>query len=60
MAKITIDEVEYDTDTFNESQLSAYSEINLASDLKKRYEYHVDLLNARIVSLAKFIADSNG
>ena len=60
MAKITIDEVEYDTEKFNEKQLQAYEEINFVNDMKRRHEYEAALLNGRIVVLSKFIVDNNG
>ena len=60
MAKITIDEVEYDTENFNEKQLQAYDEINFVNDMKRRHEYEAALLNTRIVALSKFIVENNG
>ena len=60
MAKIKIDEVEYDTDNFNEKQLQAYEEINFVNDMKRRHEYEAALLNTRIVALSKFIVENNG
>ena len=60
MAKITIDEVEYDTENFNEKQLQAYEEINFVNDMKRRHEYEAALLNTRIVALSKFIVENNG
>ena len=60
MAKITIDEVEYDTENFNEKQLQAYDEINFVNDMKRKHEYEAALLNTRIVALSKFIVENNG
>lgn len=60
MAKIQIDEVEYDTENFNEKQLQAYEEINFVNDMKRRHEYEAALLNTRIVALSKFIVENDG
>ena len=60
MAKITIDEVEYDTDNFNDKQLQAYEEINFVNDMKRRHEYQAAVLNTRIVALSKYIVENNG
>ena len=60
MAKIKIDEVEYDTENFNEKQLQAYEEINFINDMKKRHEYEAALLGSRIIALSKFIVENNG
>jgi hypothetical protein len=59
MAKLTIDEVEYDTDDFNEDQMKVYNEILYAHDQLNRLNYTVQVLNERCVSLSKIIVDSS-
>ena len=59
MAKLTIDEVEYDTDDFNEDQMKVYNEILYAHDQLNRLNYTVQVLNERCVALSKIIADSS-
>ena len=57
MAKLTINEKEYETEEFNEEQQKAYLEIQLAADLQNKHQYQVELLKQRVSTLAQFIAD---
>ena len=59
MAKLTIDEVEYDTEDFNEDQMKVYNEILYAHDQLNRLNYTVQVLNERCVALSKIIVDSS-
>jgi hypothetical protein len=52
MAKITIDETELDTDTFNEEQTKIFQEISLLSSELARQDYMLRLTDDR----RKFLA----
>lgn len=56
MAKITIDDVEYQTDDFTESQNSIYQEMLVARSEMQRLEYTYRVLEARTKMLAELLA----
>ena len=57
MPKITINSEEYDTDNFNEAQISAYNEIQICSTEMSRLSYTYKLLESRRSLLATFIEE---
>ena len=56
MAKITINEIDYYTDDFNEEQQKAYAEIQLVSAELNRMDYVSAVLLARRNTLGGMIA----
>lgn len=56
MAKITIDDVEYQTDDFTEKQNSIYQEMLVARSEMQRLEYTYRVLEARTKTLAELLA----
>ena len=55
MATITINDVEYNTDDFNEEQTKMYNEILFAKEQEDRYRYTADVLKNRASNLADMI-----
>lgn len=55
MSKLTINEKEYNTDDFNEEQMSAFNEINIARSEMQRMDYLMRLLDSRCNFLANVI-----
>lgn len=58
MAKLTIDDKEYETDDFTEEQVSLYNEIMYVNGQMQQKEYMFKILDARKSSLAQALADS--
>ena len=58
MVKIVIDEVEYETEDFNQKQTELYGEILYAKERMDSHEYHYKLLKERTYTLAKSIVQA--
>jgi hypothetical protein len=58
MPKITIDEVEYDTDNFNETAVQAYNELLMANNIKQQANYQAALADQRMYQLSQIIVDA--
>lgn len=58
MSKIRIEEVEYDTDTFNTEQMSLYNEIVYVSNLMAEKQYTLRSLEGRRAFLTKELTNS--
>ena len=58
MAKIKIDDVEYETEDFNQKQTELYNEILYAKERMNSHEYHYSLLKERTHMLAKLIVQA--
>ena len=56
MAKITIDDVEYQTDDFTEKQQEIYQDMLIARSEMQRIEYLHSVLEGRTKMLAKLLA----
>ena len=59
MAKITINDVEYNSDDFNEEQTKLYNEILYAKDQGDRLRYTAGVLDARAANLADAIVKAD-
>ena len=59
MAKITINDVEYNSDDFNEEQTKLYNEILYAKDQGDRLRYTAGVLDARAANLAEAIVKAD-
>ena len=55
MPKLTINDTKYDTDDFNEEQITMYNEIMVAKAEMNRCEYVYKVLEARCNQLAGMI-----
>ncbi len=58
MAKLTIDETEYETDDFNEDQKNLLVEINYNASLQKQKGYEVHSLKFTSESLVKKLRET--
>ena len=58
MAKLTIDDKEYETDDFTEEQVSLYNEIMYVNGQMQQKDYMLKILDARKSFLAQALADS--
>lgn len=47
MAKVTINDIEYETDDFTEAQMSAFNELRINQDERDRASYRMHLLTER-------------
>lgn len=47
MAKVTINDIEYETDDFTEEQMSAFNELRINQDERDRASYRMHLLAER-------------
>lgn len=59
MAKITIDDVEYQTDDFTDTQKSIYQEMLFARSEMERLEYTFKVLSERTKMLAGSLANAS-
>ena len=55
MAKITVNDVEYNTDDFNDEQKKIYNEILFSKEQEDRFRYTADVLKSRTGTLADLL-----
>lgn len=60
MAKVTINDIEYETEEFTEEQMSAFNELRINQDERDRASYRMHLLTERSKQLTSVFSQEGG
>ena len=60
MPKVTINDIEYETEDFTEEQMSAFNELRINQDERDRASYRMHLLTERSKQLSSVFSQEGG
>ena len=60
MPKVTINDIEYETEDFTEEQMSAFNELRINQDERDRASYRMHLLTERSKQLTSVFSQEGG